>query len=396
MSAGSEKQLLLTFEGPVTVCFLDGQLLEGKLFKQDLFNYYLLVEGEPTMVSRSQVRYIRGESEQKIVPDVASQEVFLDVEPAPDLVVDKSAFDTAEVSRPPSEALEGFVAEVAAVDQDVYPAGDEGTIAGELGIDQAALEIEADVAVAGVEPEVEQPALEMTPEVAAADVEPETDQVISETTPEVAAADVEPEVYQSDPDLLADMLAEELALQAEQPTPEIDADRTALDLEPLNPIEDTGATFILAEPTEFVETVEPGSEEEPASPVYDWDDATMVLGEDEEGENEITAILGQETKPQTFRRLVFSTGPHAGEQIELSGETITLGRASDNDVSLNLDKEVSRRHAIIKLEAGRYVIQDHNSLNGTFVNNQRIDAPHPLEDGDVIFLGVSDIIYQEE
>ena len=131
--------------------------------------------------------------------------------------------------------------------------------------------------------------------------------------------------------------------------------------------------------------------------MYDWDEATMVLGEHEEDdENEITAVLGREAKKQAVRRLVLSTGPHAGEQFELSTDTITLGRARDNDIPLSLDKEVSRRHAVMTLEGDRYVVQDQNSLNGTYVNNQRISGPQPLEDGDVIFIGVSDIIYHED
>jgi pSer/pThr/pTyr-binding forkhead associated (FHA) protein len=122
----------------------------------------------------------------------------------------------------------------------------------------------------------------------------------------------------------------------------------------------------------------------------------MVLGEHEEDENEITAVLGRKAKTQAVRRLILSTGPHAGEQFELSGETITLGRARDNEIPLSLDKEVSRRHAVMKLEGDQYVIQDQNSLNGTYVNNERLSGPKPLADGDVIFIGVSDIIYQVE
>jgi|GEM_PF-1637045 len=397
MSAGIGKMLLLTLEGPVTVCFMDGHLLEGELFKQDLFNYYLLVESEARMVSRSQVRYIKGESDQNIVPDVDSWEALLDAEAAPGQIVDKSAFDTAEVSRPSAEGMEGLEMAVAAADQEAYPGEGEGPLVVESATDEPASEILAEEVAPAAASEVEEPASEITPEAVVVGVELEADQEMPEMTPEMAAEEVEPEEDQADSDLLADMLAEELALQAEQPTPDVDADRTALDFEPLNPIEDTGATFVLPEPTEFVEAAQSDAEDEAAASLYDWDEATMVLAEHEEGdENEITAVLGREAKQQTIRRLVLSTGPHAGEQFELSSQTITLGRARDNDIPLSLDKEVSRRHAVIKLEGKRYVIQDQNSLNGTYVNNQRISSPQPLEDGDVIFIGVSDIIYQEE
>jgi hypothetical protein len=271
------------------------------------------------------------------------------------------------------------------VDREAYSVEAESPFAVEPATGQSPSDIEAE--------EVEEPASAITPEAAVAGVESEVDQEI----PEMVAQGAEPEEDQADSDILADMLAEELALQAEQPTPDLDADRTALDFEPLNPVEDTGATFVLPEPAESVEAPEPGAGDEAAASLYDWDEATMVLGEHEEDdENDITAVLGHEAKKQAVRRLVLSTGPHAGEQFEISRETITLGRARDNDIPLSLDKEVSRRHAVMKLEGDRYVIQDQNSLNGTFVNNQRIGGPQPLEDGDVIFIGVSDIIYQEE
>jgi pSer/pThr/pTyr-binding forkhead associated (FHA) protein len=74
---------------------------------------------------------------------------------------------------------------------------------------------------------------------------------------------------------------------------------------------------------------------------------------------------------------------------------ITIGRASDNIISLFNDKEISRKHSKITYEAGNFIVEDQNSLNGTFVNNQRIEGPRYLEDGDVIFIGVSTLEYHQ-
>jgi len=52
-------------------------------------------------------------------------------------------------------------------------------------------------------------------------------------------------------------------------------------------------------------------------------------------------------------------------------ETITFGRAPDNDVVLS-DGRVSRHHARLVYQAGRYVLSDLNSVNGTWVGGQRI------------------------
>jgi pSer/pThr/pTyr-binding forkhead associated (FHA) protein len=93
--------------------------------------------------------------------------------------------------------------------------------------------------------------------------------------------------------------------------------------------------------------------------------------------------------------LVCTTGPHAGEVVKLHHGVVTIGRSSDNTFPLSKDKEVSRRHAIITYEASKFVIQDQNSLNGTHVNNENVKEPYPLEDGDMIVIGVSTLKFQE-
>ena len=71
--------------------------------------------------------------------------------------------------------------------------------------------------------------------------------------------------------------------------------------------------------------------------------------------------------------------------VPLSGEQIRFGRAEDNDVVLVAD-EVSRHHAVLYRRAGKMVLQDKNSLNGTYVNRKRIER-HQLFDGDEMQIG---------
>lgn len=73
------------------------------------------------------------------------------------------------------------------------------------------------------------------------------------------------------------------------------------------------------------------------------------------------------------------------QTIPLSDKEIILGRANDCDVVL-LAEEVSRHHAKISYREGRYVISDLRSLNGTYVNRQRV-AEHVLSHMDEIYLG---------
>jgi predicted component of type VI protein secretion system len=67
----------------------------------------------------------------------------------------------------------------------------------------------------------------------------------------------------------------------------------------------------------------------------------------------------------------------------LEAKETTIGRWSGNDVVI-ADRWVSRRHARIVQRGMRYVIEDLDSKNGTFVNGQRLGVPQELEDGDRI------------
>lgn len=77
-------------------------------------------------------------------------------------------------------------------------------------------------------------------------------------------------------------------------------------------------------------------------------------------------------------------GPGPGaERWPLDRDATTIGRWEGNDIVLG-DQEASRRHAQIRRDAGRYVLVDLGSKNGTFVNGVRIAGATPLRDGDEI------------
>jgi diguanylate cyclase (GGDEF)-like protein len=71
--------------------------------------------------------------------------------------------------------------------------------------------------------------------------------------------------------------------------------------------------------------------------------------------------------------------------IRLPQERFFMGRGSDCQLAVE-DTAVSRVHAYIDYTAGRFVLVDHDSLNGTFVKAKRVRA-HLLEDGDVVQIG---------
>lgn len=74
-----------------------------------------------------------------------------------------------------------------------------------------------------------------------------------------------------------------------------------------------------------------------------------------------------------------------GRQVPLPAAGASLGRSQDNDVHVP-DERASRHHARIDVEQGVYVISDLGSVNGTFVNRQRIQR-QALRDGDEIRIG---------
>jgi class 3 adenylate cyclase len=82
--------------------------------------------------------------------------------------------------------------------------------------------------------------------------------------------------------------------------------------------------------------------------------------------------------------VVVTDGPLAGRRFEVDTRLL-VGRV---DADLTIDDElVSRRHAEIRAVAGALEIEDRGSLNGTWVNGERIAGPRALAPGDVIKLG---------
>jgi hypothetical protein len=77
---------------------------------------------------------------------------------------------------------------------------------------------------------------------------------------------------------------------------------------------------------------------------------------------------------------------HTGQIFPLTQTAITLGRHADNTIVLS-DPQVSRHHASITWQPSGYVVQDLNSANGTFINEQPVSQPSVLRDGDILRLG---------
>jgi len=92
-----------------------------------------------------------------------------------------------------------------------------------------------------------------------------------------------------------------------------------------------------------------------------------------------------EALPPSSALLIVQHGPNAGARFLLDAERVTAGRDIKADIFLD-DVTVSRRHAEFLFEGGEFTVRDVGSLNGTYVNRERIDATS-LVAGDEVQIG---------
>lgn len=74
------------------------------------------------------------------------------------------------------------------------------------------------------------------------------------------------------------------------------------------------------------------------------------------------------------KRLVITSGPKEGLQIDLPGEQLTIGRSSESDLVIR-DDYTSTHHARLLLWNDGWVVQDLDSTNGTFLAGNRVSVP---------------------
>lgn len=95
--------------------------------------------------------------------------------------------------------------------------------------------------------------------------------------------------------------------------------------------------------------------------------------------------------PSGSAMLVVQRGPNAGSRFLLDADMVTAGRHPDSDVFLD-DVTVSRRHAEFRRSGNGFVVRDVGSLNGTYVNRDRVDEVS-LGNGDEVQVGKYRLVY---
>jgi pSer/pThr/pTyr-binding forkhead associated (FHA) protein len=112
----------------------------------------------------------------------------------------------------------------------------------------------------------------------------------------------------------------------------------------------------------------------------------------EVGEEELTVSVGD--VPAGIGLLVVKRGPNAGSRFAMGiGET-TIGRHPDSDIFLD-DVTVSRRHAEIHHDGAAFMVNDVGSLNGTYLNRERIERAE-MHSGDELQIGKFRLVFLHE
>jgi pSer/pThr/pTyr-binding forkhead associated (FHA) protein len=140
-----------------------------------------------------------------------------------------------------------------------------------------------------------------------------------------------------------------------------------------------------------------GTRLRPASDGLSEGTSTVTLGKDEAERVEeplgltVDDQAAVDALPSGSALLLVLRGPNAGSRFLLDTDVVTAGRHPDSDIFLD-DITVSRRHAELRRTAQGYVVRDVGSLNGTYVNRDRIDSVL-LNNGDEVQIGKFRLVY---
>jgi len=116
-----------------------------------------------------------------------------------------------------------------------------------------------------------------------------------------------------------------------------------------------------------------------------------VIETEEETGEDVSLPVHDLKKGQAL--LVVRRGPNAGSNFVLDKDLTTAGRHPESDIFLD-DVTLSRRHAEIRRRDDKFYVQDKGSLNGTYVNRQRVDET-PLASGDELQIGKFKLVFFE-
>ena len=99
--------------------------------------------------------------------------------------------------------------------------------------------------------------------------------------------------------------------------------------------------------------------------------------------------------PPVAQKLVCTAGPCAGQEYNLDGDEVVIGRSADNAIAIP-DTSVSRKHVLLRRTPEGWAASDMGSGNGTMVNNSSIAEETVLNNGDIVAMGDTELQYVDE
>ena len=110
-----------------------------------------------------------------------------------------------------------------------------------------------------------------------------------------------------------------------------------------------------------------------------------------EGHKDDDVAVTVDELPEGLGMLVVKRGPNAGSKFVLDADVTRVGRHPDSEIFLD-DITVSRRHAEFVRQGSAYVVRDVGSLNGTYLNRERLDEAS-LSNGDEVQVGKFRLVF---
>ncbi|HEX6870358.1 MAG TPA: FHA domain-containing protein [Micromonosporaceae bacterium] len=111
----------------------------------------------------------------------------------------------------------------------------------------------------------------------------------------------------------------------------------------------------------------------------------------EGAETDVAASRAAGQLPPGMALLIVRRGPNAGARFLLERDVTTSGRHPDSDIFLD-DVTVSRRHAEFHRGGNGFTVRDVGSLNGTYVNRERVESA-TLSNGDEVQVGKFRLVF---
>jgi hypothetical protein len=121
------------------------------------------------------------------------------------------------------------------------------------------------------------------------------------------------------------------------------------------------------------------------------DDVTTATYVIDEQTGELRPVDVGDVAAESGALVIRSGGGRVGQSFPLHGERMTIGRSPDTEIFLD-DVTVSRRHAEFHRNGDTFTVTDVGSLNGTYVNRDRIDTVQ-LTDSDEVQIGKYRLVF---